>query len=162
MSTPRSLVEHLLDEKPVKMRDRVMKNADMVCPHCDEVIHEKGLGYKEGKHFHGKCGGWITLPPASPEAQRWLDSWGKVGESKGPDLDVLKKHEVKLTPEERQEVFDAGATWHMNGDKEASPGVHKAEVDGKTWYFCYTHRAYQTKSTLKASIKDFDFIESTS
>src|SRR4051812_18763339 len=159
MSTPRSLVEHLLDEKPVKLQDRVEKNADMVCPHCSEIIHEKGLGYRDGKHYHGKCGGVVTLPPPSKEAQAWL---AQFGESKGPKLDVLKKHEVQLTPEERKQGFDAGATWHMNGDKEATSGVHKAEVDGKTWYFCFTHRAYQCKSTLKASIADFDFIESTS
>jgi hypothetical protein len=64
--------------KPVVLRDRVIKDGIMICPHCNEEIHEKGiateiLGENKMRHTHGKCGGEILLPPPSPEAQEWLD-----------------------------------------------------------------------------------------
>jgi hypothetical protein len=73
--TPKTLVESLLDEKPVQIRDLVVPNGEMVCPHCQGLIHEKGLGYRDGKHIHGACGGVVQLPPPSPAEQRWLEQF---------------------------------------------------------------------------------------
>jgi len=71
----------------------------------------------------------------------------------------LKKNKKPLTDEERKEVMDRGATWGQDDD---IPAVWKAEVDGKMWYVCNTHRAFQCKPTLKGAIKSYDFIETTS
>jgi hypothetical protein len=161
--TPKSLVESMLDEeKPIVLRDRVIPNGDMFCPHCQNLIHEKGTFYRDGKHIHGACGGVIKFPPPSPEEQAWLKRFQGIGEEKEPGLDVLKKHEVKLTPEELKIVFERGAVWNMNGDPKPTSGVHKAVVGEKTWYFCYTHRAYRVKPTLVGAINEFDWVESTS
>ncbi len=83
----------------------------------------------------------------------------KYAASKGPNMKTLEKNKVSLTEEERKEVIDRGATWGQDDD---IPAVWKAEVDGKMWYVCNTHRAYQCKPTLKGGIKAFDFIETTS
>lgn len=82
--------------------------------------------------------------------------------SKGPEMKTLKKNRRTLTDEERKEVMSRGAVWHHGPNGEESPGVWKAVVDGKTWYVCNTHRAYQCKPTLKEAIKAFKFIETTS
>lgn len=81
----------------------------------------------------------------------------KCGGSKGPNMDTLKKNRTTLSEEERKEIVDKGAVWEDN-----DPAVWKAVVDGKDWYVCNTHRAFQCKSTLKGAIKAFDFIETTS
>ena len=85
----------------------------------------------------------------------------KYARSKGPKIDTLKKNKKPLTEEERKEVMDRGATWHHGPNGEATPAVWKAEVDGKMWYVCNTHRAYQCKPTLKGAINSYDFIETT-
>jgi len=82
--------------------------------------------------------------------------------SKGPKMETLKKNRRTLTDEERKEVMSRGATWNFGPNGEPSPAVWKAVVDGKTWYVCNTHRAFQCKPTLKGAIKAFDFIETTS
>lgn len=82
----------------------------------------------------------------------------KYAASKGPKMETLKKNKKPLTEEERKEVMDRGATWGMNDE---IPAVWKSEVDGKMWYVCNTHRAYQCKSTLKGAINSYDFIETT-
>lgn len=61
---------------PVIYRDQVIKDGVMVCPHCQEEIHEKGIGCVEGdptRSVHGKCGGEITLRPMSAAERAWLD-----------------------------------------------------------------------------------------
>lgn len=78
--------------------------------------------------------------------------------TESPKLDVLKKNRKMLTDDERNAVISGGAVWP--GDQR--PGVWKSEVDGKTWYVCNTHRAYQCKPTIKGAIKAFKFIETTS
>jgi hypothetical protein len=65
--------------KPVITQDRIVKGADMVCPHCREIIHEKGLGYRQedNVHFHGKCGGEIELPhPTDAQIEVLERGWG--------------------------------------------------------------------------------------
>lgn len=71
-------------------------------------------------------------------------------------LSTLKKHRVKLTPQERSEVIRRGATWD-----DGSPGVWKAIVNGEAYYACNTHRACQIKPTLKGAIRAFKFIKTT-
>ena len=80
----------------------------------------------------------------------------------GPELDVLKKNRRSLSSQERKQVLEAGAVWHHGPNGEKTPAIWKSIVNGKTWYVCNTHRAYQCKSTLKGAIKAFDFIETTS
>ena len=78
-----------------------------------------------------------------------------------PEMDTLKKNRKPLTDEERQLIMNKGAVWHHGPNGEKSPGVWKAEVKGKTWYVCNTHRAMQCKPTLKGAIKAFEFIKTT-
>ncbi len=78
-----------------------------------------------------------------------------------PEFKKLKSAAVPLTPEERQKVMAAGAVWHHGPNGEATPAVRKAVVNGKTYYFCATHRAYRIASTLAGAIKHFAFIETT-
>jgi len=85
----------------------------------------------------------------------------KYARSKGPKMKVLEKNKKPLTDEERKEVMDRGAIWHHGPNGEGTPAVWKAEVDGKMWYVCNTHRAFQCKPTLKGAIKSYDFIETT-
>lgn len=84
----------------------------------------------------------------------------KYAKSKGPNMEILKKNKIPLKEEERKEVMDSGATWGM--DNNPTPAVWKVEVDGKMWYVCNTHRAFQCRPTLKGAIKSYDFIETTS
>lgn len=77
-----------------------------------------------------------------------------------PKIKTLKDHQVKLDDTERAEVMKAGAVWHHNG--EATPAIRKSVVNGKTWYWCATHRFGQVRSTLAAAIKTFPAVEETS
>jgi hypothetical protein len=85
----------------------------------------------------------------------------KIAKSKGPRIETLEKNKVKLTDEEREKVMNAGAVWHHGPHGEESPAVWKAVVNGKEWFVCNTHRAYQCKPTLEGAISAFDFIETT-
>ena len=79
-----------------------------------------------------------------------------------PSMKVLKDNRVELTDEERREVMKSGAVWHMSSNEgKATPAVWKSCVKGKHWFVCNTHRAYACKSTLKAAIKSYKFIETT-
>lgn len=79
-----------------------------------------------------------------------------------PTMKTLKKHKVKLEPEERERAMKAGAVWHHGPGGEKSCAVWKAVVNGKTWYGCNTHRCYQVKPTLAGAIRAFDFVKTTS
>jgi len=81
--------------------------------------------------------------------------------SNGPKMETLKKNKKPLTEEERKEVMDKGAVWHHGPNGEETPAIWKAEINGKTWFVCNTHRAYQCKPTLKGAINAYDFIETT-
>lgn len=77
-------------------------------------------------------------------------------------FEVLKENKVDLTPEEREKVMDAKAVWHFGKDGGPSPAIWKSVVDGKTYYVCNTHRAYQDRRSLDAAIRIFhDFIKDT-
>ena len=55
-----------------------------------------------------------------------------------PELKTLKAHTRSLSAEERQAAGEAA--------------IRKSVVNGKTWYWSATHRAYQVRPTLKAAI----------
>ena len=84
-----------------------------------------------------------------------------LDESKGPKIKTLKDNRVELDPAERRKVMSAGAVWHKGNDGKPSPAVWKAVVNGKTWYVCNTHRAFQCKKSLGAAIRAFKFIKTT-
>lgn len=84
-----------------------------------------------------------------------------IYESKGPKFATLKKNKKPLSSEERKIVMDAGAVWHHGINGEESPAIMKSVIDGKTWYSCHTHRAYQVRPTLKGAIQSFKFIKTT-
>lgn len=80
----------------------------------------------------------------------------------GYEMQTLKDNKVKLTDEERAEVMDAKAVWHHGPNGAPSPAIQKAEIKGKTIYYCHTHRAMDYASSLKAAINIFhDFIKET-
>ena len=70
-----------------------------------------------------------------------------------PDLDTLKKHRVSLTPEEKAAFKECS--------QDQSATALKAVVDGKTWYACYTHRAYRVSPTLKGALAEYPDIAAT-
>ena len=85
-----------------------------------------------------------------------------INESKrGPKFSTLKKNKVPLTKEERTIVMNAGACWHHGPKGERTPAVQKAVVNGKTWYWCATHRAGLVRPTLKGAIKAFEWVKTT-
>jgi hypothetical protein len=78
-----------------------------------------------------------------------------------PEMKTLKANKIKLSDEERAAVMKAKAVWHHGPNGEETPAVQKANVKGKDWFWCGTHRAYQCKPTLKGAIKAFEFIKTT-
>jgi len=78
-----------------------------------------------------------------------------------PEMATIKKHKVKLEPEEREQAMKAGAVWHHSPDGSPTCAIWKAVVNGKTWYGCNTHRCYQAKPTLRGAISAFKFVKST-
>jgi hypothetical protein len=105
----------------------------------------------------------VAVEKNTGEVKEHLDreDWESLRLFESPEIETLKKNQRPLDPEERAQVMKAGAVWHMGKDGAASPAVRKAVVNGKTWYWCATHRAGQVRSTLKAAIKAFAFIETT-
>lgn len=84
----------------------------------------------------------------------------------GPKFDALKKGKVPLTPDERQKVMAAKATWNQGiakgGKRFPVPAVHKSVVGGKTWFYTNTHRAYNVTPTLQGAIGRYHkFIKGT-
>jgi hypothetical protein len=91
-----------------------------------------------------------------------LDLILALNETQGPKFDTLKKGKVDLSPEERDQVMKAKAVWHHGPKGEETPAVWKSIVNGIKWFTTNTHRAYQTRPTLKGGIEIFhDFIKST-
>jgi hypothetical protein len=58
--------------------------------------------------------------------------------NESPELKTLKAQRRSLSPEEREQA-DGCPIW-------------KAAVNGKTWYVCNTHRAYQARPTIKGAV----------
>jgi hypothetical protein len=81
---------------------------------------------------------------------------------RGPDIKTLKKSKKPLTAEEREQVMKAGAVWHHGPKGEPTLAVQKAVVNGKTWYWCATHRYGVVKPTLKGAIAAFPKVKETS
>jgi hypothetical protein len=73
----------------------------------------------------------------------------------GPQYDTLEKNKVKLTDEERNKVMNAAATWHHGKNGGATPAIKKSVIRGKTYFYCNTHRCYQSAKTLDAAINKF-------
>lgn len=122
-------------------------------PNDPEKWHEKTklvfqkLGYTVHDH-----------PPENPDEISFAES--RLIES--PEIATLKKHTRTLEPAERSQVMKAGAVWHHGPNGEATPAVRKSVVNGKTWYWCATHRMGQVRSSLAAAIKAFPAVEETS
>lgn len=87
-----------------------------------------------------------------------------LSEEKESDFKKLQSSRVKLTPEEREECLKQKAVWHMGKDGGPTPAVWKSvhPYTGKVTYVTNTHRAYQTRPTLKGAISIFhSFIKGT-
>ena len=81
--------------------------------------------------------------------------------NESPEYKTLKNNKVPLKPGERKQVMDSKAVWHFNNGGP-SPAVWKSVVNGKTWYITNTHRAFNTRPTLKGAISRYHkFIKST-
>lgn len=80
------------------------------------------------------------------------------------EMDTLKKNKVPLIDEERAEVMKKKAVWHHGPNGEETPAVWKSKnkKTGKVTYVTNTHRAYQTRPTLKGAISIYhSFIKGT-
>lgn len=73
----------------------------------------------------------------------------------------VKAAVVPLTPEERRIVMARGAVWHHGPGGAASPAIRKSVLDGKTIYWCATHRAWRKAPTLAGALREFKFVDST-
>jgi hypothetical protein len=104
-----------------------------------------------------KLGYTVHDSPDNPDEMAFSESL--IAES--PEISTLKKNQIKLDPEERDQVMRARAVWHMGKDSGPSPAVRKAKVRGKTWYWCATHRFGQVRPTLRGAIKAFDKVKET-
>jgi hypothetical protein len=81
----------------------------------------------------------------------------------GPQFDTLEKSKVNLTDGERDRVMKAKAVWHFGSNGKPSPAIKKAIIRGKIYYYCNTHRCYQSAKTLSGAIKKFfDIVEPSS
>lgn len=95
----RILGENLSEPKPIKKINRMVTDYS-VCPHCNEVIHEKGLGYRkeDDVHFHTACGGAVELPPPTDEQIEFLRrDWGIQYDKKTRKFTALVSKDVKST-----------------------------------------------------------------
>lgn len=85
----------------------------------------------------------------------------KTATKKQSFYDKLKAAATPLTPEERAIVMARGAVWHHGPGGAESPAIRKGAVDGKTYYWCGTHRAWAHAPTLAGAIQKFKFIKTT-
>ena len=74
---------------------------------------------------------------------------------RGPKYDTLSKNVVKLDDAERAKVMKRKAVWHHGPNGEETPAVRKSVVNGKTWYWTATHRAFQSRPTLAGAISAY-------
>ena len=87
-----------------------------------------------------------------------------LNEAKKSKFQKLKDNKVSLTDEERDKVMKADAVWHHGPNGEPTPAVWKSkDKNGDITYVTNTHRAYQSRPTLKGAISIFhSFIKGTS
>lgn len=85
-----------------------------------------------------------------------------VGEARSPQMKTLKANRTELDDDERRLVMKRGAVWHHGKNGKPTPAVWKSVIRDKTYFVCNTHRAAAVKPTLKAAIRAFDFIKTTS
>ena len=134
------------------------------------VTHWENLqvgGYSDGRYFRGDYPGAVAnyrqrcekLGVDPDASESFMES---ISEARSPKMKALKDNRVELDDAERKEVMRRGAVWHHGKGGKPTPAVWKAEIRGKTYYVCNTHRAMQVKPTLKGAIRAFDFIETTS
>jgi hypothetical protein len=76
-------------------------------------------------------------------------------------LEWLKKHQIEMTPEEKEYFKSKGLTWPHLKELVIHKGKAKDEKDGEV-YFAYTHRAWGAKPTKSEAVKMGKFIMSTS
>lgn len=91
-------------------------------------------------------------PPVPPSSDELSFSESRLVES--PTIEKLKKHRCPLSPQEKSQI-------PKNLPAGDGATVLKAEVDGQTWYACYTHRAGQVRKTFKELLKVYPKIAST-
>lgn len=87
------------------------------------------------------------------------------------EFEKLKDNKVPLTDEERKECFRKDAVWNYASSINPITGKKEQKVcaiwksknkDGSFTYGCHTHRAWNSRPTLKGAIKLFhDFIKGT-
>lgn len=87
-----------------------------------------------------------------------------ISEAKKSKFEKLKDNKISLTSEEREKVMSADAIWHHGKNGEPTPAIWKSrdKKTGKVSFVCHTHRAYQSRPTLKGAISIFhSFIKTT-
>ncbi len=83
--------------KPVVYRDKVVKDGVLMCPHCGDEIHEKGIGCVDGdptRSVHRACGGEIQLRPMSAQERAWLEQFTGRRQPIGESIDAPYSPEI--------------------------------------------------------------------
>jgi hypothetical protein len=70
----------------------------------------------------------------------------------GPKFKTLESNTIDLTDQEREKAMKAGAVWNFNPDKPAC-AIKKAKIGSRIYYYCATHRCFQSASTLDKAIE---------
>lgn len=119
----------------------------------------------EHVHQHHRPGGEDYIEKGAGEVFKRIirESYDVMVKERKTHFQVLKEHQVELTPEERAECLARKAVWHHGLDGAPSPAVWKSRADdGIVTYVTHTHRAYNTAPTLAGAIRRYhDFIKET-
>jgi hypothetical protein len=75
----RTLNEDHNEEREVVYRDKVVKDGVLICPHCNNEIHEKGTFSDDNLKTtrHRECNGIIKFRPPDDETLKRIEqAWG--------------------------------------------------------------------------------------
>lgn len=152
----KQLVDALLGRDDAKPPDMALDNPDEDLDHHAKGDPFSAYEYALRKGHHPKLRHAVKGSVYEPVYRHTF------GEDRSPTMKVLKQNRKPLDEEERKQVMQGGAVWHHGPGGKPSPAVWKSVVNEKTYYVCNTHRAAQVKPTLKAAIRAFEFIKTTS
>ena len=71
----------------------------------------------------------------------------------GPKFKTLESNTIELDDSEREKAMKAGAVWNFSDNRGKTCAIKKAKIGSRTYYYCATHRCFQSADTLDKIIK---------